>query len=108
MHECRSGTAVYDTIDLEGVNDMKREEELRRMFRRAAVTTGLLTVVAFPLSATAQTPANDPNATRTDMMNDNDDDGMDMGWIGLLGLAGLLGLRKRDNVDIRHTPTSRP
>jgi MYXO-CTERM domain-containing protein len=38
-----------------------------------------------------------------------DDDGMDLGWIGLLGLGGLLGLRRREvHRDVRTTaPASR-
>lgn len=33
-----------------------------------------------------------------------DDDGPDLGWIGLLGLAGLLGLRRREaHRDVRTT-----
>lgn len=33
--------------------------------------------------------------------NDDRDDGMGWGWVGLLGLAGLLGLRRRDDGDVR-------
>jgi hypothetical protein len=42
---------------------------------------------------------------------DDDDDGMDLGWIGLLGLAGLLGLRRRDHDHVQRVdtrPTTRP
>jgi len=37
------------------------------------------------------------NAGTTTTMGDGQDDGFDMGWIGLLGLLGLLGLKGRDN-----------
>lgn len=43
-------------------------------------------------------------------MATREDDGPDMGWIGLLGLAGLLGLRRRrhhDDMDHRRTSTVR-
>jgi MYXO-CTERM domain-containing protein len=30
-------------------------------------------------------------------VDDDDEDGMDYGWVGLLGLLGLLGLRRRDH-----------
>jgi len=33
-----------------------------------------------------------------------EDEGMDLGWIGLLGLAGLLGLRKRRVETVRSHP----
>ena len=29
--------------------------------------------------------------------NDQEDNNLDLGWIGLIGLAGLLGLRRRDD-----------
>jgi hypothetical protein len=84
-----------------------REAELRRFFRRAVFTGSLVMVgAAMPNAAAAQTPATDPAATQRDM--DYDDDGMDLGWIGLLGLAGLLGLRRRDNVDTYNTTTRKP
>lgn len=36
-----------------------------------------------------------------------EDEGMDLGWIGLLGLVGLLGLRKRSTEHVRtHNDTS--
>ena len=43
---------------------------------------------------------------------EEDDDGMDYGWIGLLGLAGLAGLlgrnrKDRDDVTVRSTPGTR-
>lgn len=36
-----------------------------------------------------------------------DDDGMDLGWLGLIGLAGLLGLRRRDDTRSHVTGTGR-
>ncbi|WP_338082918.1 WGxxGxxG family protein [Fictibacillus nanhaiensis] len=46
---------------------------------------------------------NDDNFTDTNNVprnvaatNDQEDNDMDLGWIGLIGLAGLLGLRRRD------------
>lgn len=32
-----------------------------------------------------------------------EDDGMDLGWVGLLGLAGLLGLKRRNPEPYRDT-----
>ena len=87
-----------------------RAEKLRRILRRAAFMSGLVLVGALPVSSTAQTPATDPTTQPRDMTNDDldDDDGMEMGWIGLLGLAGLLGLRRRDDVDRYKTTPTRP
>ena len=42
---------------------------------------------------------NAPAATQPDRA---DDDGFDMGWIGLAGLLGLLGLMKRDRHHTHH------
>jgi MYXO-CTERM domain-containing protein len=41
---------------------------------------------------------NNNNVTRNvAATNDQEDNDMDLGWIGLIGLAGLLGLRRRDD-----------
>lgn len=42
-------------------------------------------------SASAQTATDDTGYART-----ADDDGPDLGWLGLIGLAGLMGLRRRE------------
>jgi hypothetical protein len=57
----------------------------------------LVLLVGAGAVVTAQ-PAADQPATGTNesrAFGGDDDDGMDLGWIGLLGLAGLLGLRGR-------------
>lgn len=83
-----------------------REHELRRILQSAGLAASLLAVSAMmPTTVSAQTPTTDPAVTQT-VNDDRDDDGMDMGWIGLLGLAGLLGLRRRDNADRYTGPTT--
>lgn len=80
--------------------------ELRRLCRRAVFATGLIVTGAIvPATLPAQVAAQDPGVTQgtRDMDMDRDDDGMDLGWLGLLGLAGLLGLRRRDNTDYSTT-----
>ena len=46
----------------------------------------------------AQDGTRDEVGSRTTTMRD-DDDGFDLGWIGLAGLAGLFGLMPRDRHD---------
>ena len=56
----------------------------------------MLALVSFvALPATAQDTGTGTGTT-TGTYQDQDDDGPDMGWLGLLGLAGLLGLKKRN------------
>jgi MYXO-CTERM domain-containing protein len=35
--------------------------------------------------------------TREPVRAENQDDGIDLGWLGLLGLAGLFGLKRREH-----------
>lgn len=69
----------------------------------------LLMGLGLGVSAYAQETGTGTGATTYDDTARNDDDGMDMGWLGLLGLAGLLGLRRREvHRDVRTTaPASR-
>jgi MYXO-CTERM domain-containing protein len=61
---------------------------------------GLVSFVAVP--AMAQETG---TGTTTGTYTEQDDDGPDMGWLGLLGLAGLLGLKKRNPEPYRDTAT---
>jgi MYXO-CTERM domain-containing protein len=75
---------------------------------------GLMSAVTVPAFAQTTPPPADtaPPAGEmtappaTEMDNDADDDGFDMGWLGLLGLAGLAGLRGRRHDDV--VTTTRP
>lgn len=70
--------------------------------RKTVAALGIFALMFLGLgfSAFAQTAADDAAAyNRT-----ADDDGPDLGWLGLLGLAGLLGLRRREV----HRDVSRP
>lgn len=51
-------------------------------------------------------PAPADNRPVTTDVDRRDDDGIDLGWLGLLGLAGLLGLRRRDTEAIRTPRTA--
>ena len=64
------------------------------------VLAALLVLVSAPAQGEAQTTG-DTGQTLGQSSGqvapaEDDDDGMDLGWIGLLGLAGLLGLRRRE------------
>ncbi|HYG65597.1 MAG TPA: WGxxGxxG family protein [Thermoanaerobaculia bacterium] len=71
--------------------------------RKTAFILSLMFLLTLGLApAYAQTADDGTYATQTE------DDGPDLGWIGLLGLAGLLGLRKREPVyrDTTRTATN--
>ncbi len=79
--------------------------------------TALLVLVSAPAQGYTQTtgdtsPSGQPVQSGGQVAPaDDDDDGMDLGWIGLLGLAGLLGLRRRDHDHVQRVdtrPTTRP
>ncbi len=58
-----------------------------------ATRNALLGALAFTLAPTTAIAA-----TAGDMTSESrDDDGFDLGWLGLLGLAGLLGLKRKDD-----------
>lgn len=60
---------------------------------------GLVSFVAVPVMA------QETDTTTGTYAQQTDDDGPDMGWLGLLGLAGLLGLKKRNPEPYRDTAT---
>ena len=66
----------------------------------------LLLVLGANMAAYAQTGTGTGADTGTANYGDTarDDDGPDLGWLGLLGLAGLLGLKRREvHRDVRTT-----
>jgi MYXO-CTERM domain-containing protein len=83
---------------------MKRLASIRR------VMLGTAAVAAFGIATPTMTNAQattDPNTgATTGQMDDADDDGFDMGWLGLLGLAGLLGLRKPAHTTVHRDTTT--
>ena len=68
---------------------------------------GLL-VVALSLGGMATIPATaqDTAGDRNGVAQQTEDEGFDLGWLGLIGLAGLLGLRRRDDDRGRVTATT--
>ena len=71
-------------------------------------------VVGFAAASAAQQPRETaPQSVNT--VDEDRDDGMDMGWLGLFGLAGLLGLKRRESrtvtpvvrTDSGHSATAR-
>ena len=65
----------------------------------------LLVLVCFGAFVPAQ-PAGDTAAAPATTTIDNDDDGINWGWLGLLGLAGLLGLKRREPDTVATTRTA--
>ena len=64
------------------------------MRKTVGVSASTPMLLGFGFSAVAQTAADDAEGyART-----ADDDGPDLGWLGLIGLAGLLGLKRREPV----------
>ncbi|HWG84779.1 MAG TPA: WGxxGxxG family protein [Deinococcales bacterium] len=59
-----------------------------------AATAALVLTLPTALAQTDGTNMGGPETTGT-TINDNDNRGMDWGWLGLLGLAGLAGLARR-------------
>ncbi|WP_203566204.1 WGxxGxxG family protein [Aurantimonas aggregata] len=84
---------------------------LRNPLYAAALAAVLLTSTG--TAALAQATAPDTETVQP-MTNQNDDDGFDLGWFGLIGLLGLAGLagRKRtahvDTVNRPIDPANRP
>ena len=82
-----------------------------RRFQAAALATLILAgMTPGAYAQTATTPAapvtTTDNAVVTDRVSE-DDDGFDLGWLGIFGLFGLFGLRGRKH-DISHvSATSR-
>ena len=60
------------------------------------------TLLAVPVFAQSD-PNRSADMSTTSRADDRQDDGFDMGWLGLIGLAGLAGLRRKAPETIAHT-----
>lgn len=84
-----------------------RASDFRRYVQTtAAAATIAIAGVSAPAVLGAQETATPPAPVQTMDVDDDayeDDDDMDLGWLGLLGLAGLLGLRRRHVTHVDHT-----
>jgi MYXO-CTERM domain-containing protein len=78
---------------------------MQRIEFRKIIASGILALALLATGAQAQDPAAGTTGT-TQTQTDNDEGGMDMGWLGLLGLAGLLGLRKKDDHHVTRVDTT--
>ena len=77
------------------------------MRKLSAFALALLMTASFGSVLLAQAqPAPADNRPATTDVDHRDDDGVDLGWIGLLGLAGLLGLKRRESDTVRTTRTA--
>jgi hypothetical protein len=79
--------------------------DARRLFGTAILSLSLLATAAVTPAIAQDAGAGTQGGASTQTENNNDD-GMDLGWIGLLGLAGLLGLRKREPVRVDRVDTT--
>ena len=83
---------------------------MQRIELRKSIASGILALALLATGARAQEPAGAgaPGGTGTAQTvdTDNDDGGMDLGWLGLLGLAGLLGLRRKDDHHVTRVDTT--
>ena len=66
---------------------------------------GLASMPALAQDTTTDTTT-DTATTDTTMTTQNEDDGMDWGWLGLLGLAGLAGLRRKEPTVVHRDQTT--
>jgi hypothetical protein len=73
-----------------------------RTLLMASVATTRFTAAAAPTYAQDATTAAPAPA-----YEEQDDDGFDLGWLGLIGLAGLLGLRRKRDDGVRTTTAPR-
>ncbi len=69
---------------------------LRTTLGTATLALSLLATGAVEPGFAQTTPGDTGFRAGTTQTDNAEDDGMDLGWIGLLGLAGLLGLRRRE------------
>lgn len=79
---------------------------MRHIEFRRIVTPGILALALLVTGAVSPSFAQvvqDPDVAP--LVDDDRDDDMDWGWLGLLGLAGLLGLKRRDSD--HHVDTTR-
>jgi MYXO-CTERM domain-containing protein len=70
--------------------------------KKLSVFLLMLALVSF---VAAPATAQETGTTTGTTYAETDDDGPDMGWLGLIGLAGLLGLKRREPVTHRDTAT---
>jgi hypothetical protein len=83
------------------------------MVRRIAIVGAILAAFALENAYAQGVGTNDMDTVRTPTTTVDtatDDDGFDMGWLGIIGLAGLAGMiprddRKNQTVGAGHTTT---
>ena len=79
-----------------------QRNDIRRLIGSSILALALVSTGAGAQATPAGTGAQGDAQTTTD----NDDGGMDLGWLGLLGLAGLLGLRRKDDHHVTRVDTT--
>ena len=81
---------------------------MQRNTLRRLIGSGILALALTASGAQAQagTGAAGTGTQGTTETQNEDEGGMDLGWLGLLGLAGLLGLRKKDDHHVTRVDTT--
>lgn len=73
------------------------------MGKSTRATLVALAIIAAPVSAFAQDTTTDTTIDTSGVAVEREDDGFNLGWLGLLGLAGLLGLRRQPTTTVHTT-----
>jgi MYXO-CTERM domain-containing protein len=83
----------------------ERRERMRKTLAMLSIVFLMALAWGLPLSAQNTNPGTG-SGTGTAYADTHDDDGPDLGWLGLLGLAGLLERREPVHRDVGRTTTA--
>lgn len=72
-------------------------KNLKRTIAVGSVAAALSAVPAMAQETGAADVATEPPARATTERADTDDEGFNLGWLGLAGLLGLVGLMRKDH-----------
>ena len=71
---------------------------------RSLILHGVMATMLLASPLLSQSDPNRPlDSASTQLIEDRQDNGFDMGWLGLLGLAGLLGMKRKSQETVVQT-----